>query len=109
MTTPVNFGNDRNWIYSEMKRVLLPDGEIIISIFNEDQFTFYERTKLYAQLGAPVKEVKGTTFVFDYPNGAHISEQFSKKQLEEIFDENGLEPVDISKQGIGYFCRAKKK
>ena len=92
----------------EMKRVLKPEGEILISVFNEEMNTFYERIKFYTELKAPVKEVKGTTVIFDYPHGANISEQFSKKQLENIFQKNNLHPIEISKQGIGYFCRLKK-
>lgn len=108
LTTPANFGLDRSAFYSEMRRVLKPDGEILLSVFNEDQFTFQERMGLYIGIGAQIKRVSGTTVEFDYPNGASTSEQFSEPQLREIFAENGLTPLEITKQGIGYFCRVRK-
>jgi len=104
-TTVGNFGDEKNKFYSEMKRVLKEDGEIILSTYNEDAFD--ERIKIYKEIGVPIEKIKGTTVFLDYPS-AKISEQFSQEQLEEIFEENGLTPIDITKDGIGYFCRLKK-
>ena len=103
MTTPANFGKDRNKFYSEMQRVLRDNGEIILSVYNEDAFE--ERMKLYKKLGVPKENVFGTTVIFN----DLISEQFSQSQLEKIFKENNLTPIEISKQGLGYFCRLEKR
>lgn len=105
MTTPANFGEDKDKFYLEMKRVIKPEGVIIISVFNEDAFN--ERMKLYNKLGAKIKEVKGTSILFTQPVNT-ISEQFSKEELEEIFNRNGLRVLEIKKEGIGYFCKLKK-
>jgi len=103
----VNFGEHREIFYQEMKRVLHPAGDILLSVFNEDAFD--ERMKLYKFAGAPIHHVEGTTVYFDYKEGLHPSEQFSKSQLEGIFDENGLHPHKINKHGIEYLCDLKKK
>jgi SAM-dependent methyltransferase len=107
LSTPANFGSQKNKIYSEMRRVLKPDGEIIINVFNEDAFD--ERIKVYKALKAPIKGIKGTTVIFEDGDIEFISEQFSRQQLEEICKDNNLVPVDIRKEGIGYLCRFKKK
>lgn len=107
LSTPANFGSQKNQIYSEMRRVLNPDGEIIINVFNEDAFD--ERIKSYRRLNVPIKEIRGTTVIFDEEEGEFISEQFSREQLEEICKQNNLTPIDISKQGIGYLCRFGNK
>ncbi|MFH1802467.1 MAG: class I SAM-dependent methyltransferase [archaeon] len=108
MVTPVNFGDDREHFYNEMRRVVKPHGEILLSVFNEDEFTFRERMELYKNLGAPIIDVYGSTVVFDYPNGANRSEQFSERQIREILASSNLFPSEITKAGIGYFCRAVK-
>ncbi len=109
LTTPVNFGKDRDQFYSEMRRVTKDDGAVLLSVFNEDQSTFEERMKFYKICQVPIIKVDGTTVHFDYPHGASSSEQFSRDQLEEIFRENGFVPVEISKKGIGYFCLVHKQ
>jgi len=103
--TPANFGNERNQFYSEMRRVLKHDGEVVIAVYNEDAFE--ERKKAYDFAGPENKRIEGTTFFGDNPFPI-VSEQFSKEQLEEIFDENGFVPTDITKDGIGYFCILEK-
>jgi len=109
MTTPANFGDHKYEIYEEMKRVVKEEGEIILSVFNEDAFE--ERMKLYKKLEAPMKEVREDegTVVFDDSLIDNSSEQFSESQLREIFEKVGLEVIEIKKSGIGNFCRLRKK
>lgn len=107
MNTVENFGDDRHKFYAEMKRVLKDDGEIIISTYNEDAFE--DRKRVYEGSGVLIKEINGTTFVFDEGIGANVSEQFSRKELEGIFYENGLRAKEIVKVGVGYICRLKKE
>lgn len=106
LITPVNFNKDRNKFYSEMKRVVKKDGEIILSVYNED--AFLERMKVYKKFGGPIKEIIGTKVVFKNIDGAGTSEQFSRYELKEIFNENKLNEIEIRKCGIVYFCRVKK-
>ena len=106
MTTFANFANSKQQVLSEMKRVLKDDGHIIISVFSEDAFE--ERMKLYKKLNAPIKEIKGTTVIFDEELVDNISEQFSKQQLLSIFSEAGLKVEDIRKKGMAYLCKLKK-
>jgi ubiquinone/menaquinone biosynthesis C-methylase UbiE len=106
-TTPANFGSQTKNIYSEMQRVLKPSGEIIINVFNEDAFE--ERIKFYSALNAPIKEIRGTTVIFEDKKREFVSQQFSRKQLEDLCERNNLLPVDITKASIGYLCRFKKK
>lgn len=103
MTTPANFGSDRQKFYSEMKRVLKPSGEIIINVFNEDAMP--ARMEIYKKFNAPIKEVIGGKVIFE---DVGPSEQFSKQELEEIFKKAELEIIEITKQGMGYFCRLRK-
>ncbi len=107
MTTPANFGEDRDKFYSEMKRVVKEDGEIIISVFNEDAFD--ERMKVYTLLAKDrIKKIIGNTFYFDKILGGNRSEGFSREKLEKIFEKNKLNVLEIKKEGIGYFCRLGK-
>lgn len=106
MTSFANFGKDKYKILKEMKRVLKRDGDIIISVFSEDAFK--ERMKVYKKTKAQIKEIKGTTVIFDESLRDCISEQFSKKELIEIFYKVNLKLVEIKKIGIAYICKLKK-
>ncbi|MGV8151580.1 MAG: class I SAM-dependent methyltransferase [Candidatus Nanoarchaeia archaeon] len=106
LSTPANFGSQKNEIYSEMKRVLKPEGEIIINVFNEDAFE--ERIKFYKKIKSAIKEIRGTTVIFKEGDKEFVSEQFSREDLEKICRENNLIPIEIRKKGIGYLCRFKK-
>ena len=106
MTTPANFGNEKQKIYSEMKRIVKDNRQILLSVFNEDAMK--ERLKLYKKVNAPVKKIVGERVVFEKYVDVEFSEQFSKEELEEIFKEAGLNILSIEKIGIGYFCRLNK-
>jgi len=108
LTTFANFGDKKFKALEEMKRVLKDDGIIIISVFSEDALP--ERMKVYERVGVKIKEVteKGKV-VFDEDLGANVSEQFSKQELEEIFEKASLYPIEIFMIGIGYYCKLSKK
>jgi len=106
MTTPANFGDDKDKFYFEMKRVVKESGEIILSVFNEDALS--ERIKLYKSIDLPIRDILGNRIIFDKSFDANISEGFNKNELEEIFKRNGLKIIEIKKESIGYFCRLKK-
>jgi ubiquinone/menaquinone biosynthesis C-methylase UbiE len=110
MTTFANFGNEKYKILKEMKRVLKDDGKIIISVFSEDALE--ERMKVYKTIGAgaTILEVKDNgTVIFDEKLGANISEQFSEKELIEIFNKVNFKVDEIIKSGIGYICEISKQ
>ncbi|MBT7102372.1 class I SAM-dependent methyltransferase [archaeon] len=106
MTTPANFGEDKYKFYGEMRRTLKDDGEIIISVFNEGAFD--DRMSTYVKSGAQIKDVRGTTVVFDESIGSNTSEQFSRSELKETFYDAKLKPREIVKVGVGYICRLGK-
>jgi ubiquinone/menaquinone biosynthesis C-methylase UbiE len=106
MTTPANFGEEKDKFYSEMKRVIKDRGEIILSVFNEAAME--ERVKLYNRVGVGIKEIVGGRVIFEDSVNVSFSEQFSCSELEEIFERNGLKVIEIVKEGIGYFCRLRK-
>ncbi|HPD82160.1 MAG TPA: class I SAM-dependent methyltransferase [Candidatus Pacearchaeota archaeon] len=107
MTSFVNFDNNKYIILEEMGRVLKNKGEIIMSVFNEDAFD--ERMKIYKKLKAPIIKTEGTKVIFDKSLGANTSEQFSKEELDEIFNKESLKINEIKKAGIGYVLSATKK
>ena len=102
-----NFADKKLKSLSEMKRIVKKEGKIIISAYSEDALP--ERLKAYKQVGVLPKEVKEDgTAIFSEEIGDDISEQFSKKQLEEIFKKTNLKIEEIKKVGIGYICKLSK-
>jgi ubiquinone/menaquinone biosynthesis C-methylase UbiE len=85
MTTFANFGEKKFQILAEMKRVSRDDGFIILSVYADNAFE--DRIKLYKADGAfeKIKEIKGTTVIFDESIGDNISEQFSREELIYFF------------------------
>jgi len=106
MTSFVNFGEDKYNGLNEIKRVLKENGKIIMSVFNEDAFE--ERMNVYKDLNIPIKKIDGTKVIFDKSLGANVSEQFSKEQLINIFNNVNLKIIKINRAGIGYVFSAIK-
>ena len=77
-----------------------------MSMYSEDAFD--ERIKLYKEHKVPIREIKGTTVIFDEELGDNISEQHSKEELREIFEKASLKVIDIKKVGIAYLCKLRK-
>lgn len=55
------------------------------------------------------KKIDNGKVVFDKSVGDNIPEQFSKKELEDIFSQANLQVDDISKAGIAYLCTLSKR
>lgn len=106
MTTFSNFGDYKIKILNEIYRVAKNKGIVIISMYGDNAFD--ERMKIYKKLKSPIKKVIGTTVYFDEKIGDNISEQFSKKQLIEIFNKTKLKIIEIKRAGIFYICKLKK-
>jgi len=106
MTTFANFGDKKDKVLEEMKRVLTDKGYIIISVFSEEAFE--ERMKLYKKTNFPIKEIIGTKVIYNGKWGDNTSEQFSQSELEEIFAKTKLRIVEIKKLNMAYICKLKK-
>lgn len=106
MTTFANFGDKKFTVLKEMKKVLKKSGKIIISVFSEDAFE--ERIKVYKASGVKIKEIKNGNVIFDEAVGDNVSEQFTKKQLEDIFSRANLHIEDITRVNIAYLCTLTK-
>jgi len=101
-----NFGDLKYKILEEMKRVIKKNGIIILSLYSENAFE--ERMNLYKKFNCPIIKVEGKTVYFDESLGDTISEQFSKKQLEEIFDKVNLRIENIKELEIAYLIKLHK-
>jgi len=98
--------NKLKWL-EEMKRVSKENGKIILSVYSEDAFD--ERIKFYKKLKLPIEKIEGTkVFLDDEKIKDNISEQFSKDELEDLFDKSKLKLTEIIKWGIGYICKLNK-
>ena len=106
MGTFANFAEDKFEVLKEMKRVLKKSGKIIISVYSEDAFD--ERIKVYKASGVKINEIKNGTVIFEETLGDNISEQFTKKQLEDIFSQANLQIEDLTKVNIAYLCTLTK-
>ncbi len=97
MMTLVNFADNKEKILTEMKRVLKDDGKIIISVYADTAIE--ERLTMYKQIEVPIKEIKKGCVIFDESVGAHISEQFSKKEVEDLVSKVGLNIANYKEVG----------
>ncbi len=104
--TFANFVGYENKALSEMRRVLKKNGSIIISVYSEDAFE--DRIRLYNKLNSPIKEINGTTVIFDEEINDNMSRQFTKRELFILFKNNRLKIIEIKKVGVGYICKLKK-
>jgi ubiquinone/menaquinone biosynthesis C-methylase UbiE len=101
-----NFADKKFAALEEMKRVLKPHGKIVISTFSEDALE--ERMKVYTRIDIKIKEIHDGNVIFDDVLDDNISEQFTKKQLEDIFQQWSLKIENIKKVDIAYLCTLTK-
>lgn len=94
-----NFGNQKEKVLREMKRVLNKNGKIIISVYSEKALG--ERLKAYKAAKIKVLENNNGNLLLE---GNTISEQFSLDELLEIFRKVGLRVDDVKKLRIAYLC-----
>ena len=106
MTTFANFGDKKYKILEEMRRVVRKEGFIIISVFSESAFDY--RMALYKKINFPLKKIEGTTVFYDTKHDLGISEQFSEKELRNIFEKIKLKIVEIIKLNMAYICKLNK-
>jgi ubiquinone/menaquinone biosynthesis C-methylase UbiE len=106
MNTFINFADKKFIILEEMKRVLKKNGKIIFNIYSEDAKS--ERLKVYHGLKIKFEEEGDGVFILGRNKNRVVSEQFSKKQLENIFSQVNLSVEDITKVDIAYLCTLTK-
>lgn len=95
-----NFGGNKRIILKEMKRVTKKGGKIILAVYSER--TLKLRIQEYKKLGVKITKVEGGKIHFI----KGMSEQFSKKQIKEIFEQAGLKPKIAELNSISYLCEA---
>lgn len=100
------FGDFRNkkLALKEMARVLKSTGKLFLSVFNEKALVI--RLKDYKASGHNIMKVDrdGTIWTKE----GLVSKQFSKKELEDLFDELGLKHKIIDFTQISYICVLSK-
>ena len=104
--TPSNFGNTKDRIFSEIRRVLKNKGLFFCSVYNdsalEERLTYYEK---YHSNQYNLDRKTGYVNVFD----KFVSEQFSKEQIEKILEDNGFKVLEIIKEGVLNIVKSEKK
>ncbi len=88
----------------EMKRVCKNGGKIIISVYSEKALK--TRLESYKKVDLPIIKIKGGTI---YAEEGFISEQFTKPQLEKLFNSTDLKVKILKLNNISYICEAIKK
>lgn len=100
------FGNlysSRDKVLEEVKRVVRPEGKILLSILSEKvldaYFDMLKQNKLVVQH-------KDENYIF--LREGLVSERFSREKLEKICKENGLNPKIEKLTNISYWCELQK-
>lgn len=108
MTTFANFGDKKYKALDEIKRVLKSTGKIIISVYGENALK--DRLTMYKKMGQELRSVNENSgkVVFEEDWEDNVSEQFSEKDLREIFNKSKLNIIKIEKAGIGSVSVLKK-
>ena len=101
-----DFGENTSGVLKEMKRVIKPDGKIIISVYSEKALG--ARKRQYKKIGIKIKKVDldGTVYTED----KLALQQFSKVKLNNIFKKVGLSVNIVElKTFFFFFYEVEKK
>jgi len=93
----------RDRILQEVKRVLKPNGKILISVFSENVLPAY-----FEMLKQNKLEVAHFDENYVFLTEGLVSERFSKGKLEKIFQKAGLDFKIEPLTEISYWCEARK-
>jgi len=112
MNTLGNLGENKIAALIELERILKNDGKIIIVVYSEKAFE--ERIRHYTGLYKfeILNKEKGKVKLFCSFDGVNpiITEQFSKKDLEELFSKSGFNEFKIEPLNeITYICTVTVK
>lgn len=99
-----NFPDIKVDVLKEMKRVCKEGGRIIISVYSEKALEI--RKKDYEKVGLHITKIKNGTI---YSEEGLTSEQFTKPQLENLFNYLNLNVRIIEPNPISYLCEAVKE
>ena len=97
------FLNKKLKILREIKRVLKKNGKIIVSVYSEKATD--ARIKGYKKVGLHIEKIENGRVYF---KEKHITEQFSKEQLNKIFNSIQLNIRIMELTPISYMCTATK-
>lgn len=100
LSTFVNFADAKYLALEEMKRVVKPNGKIIMSVYNENALP--DRLSNYKKIGLKLKSVENGKVVFDEDFVDNISEQFSEPELLDIFSKSSLKVEKMEKLEVAY-------
>jgi len=98
-----NLGDNKENVVKEMKRILKPNGVILLSVYSEGAKT--KRLSAYKNIGMDIKITKSKEIVFD---DGLISEEFSKNDLKHIFEKYNLKIQFKEISSIALFCIISK-
>lgn len=98
-----NFINTKLKSLSEMARVLKPNGKIIISVYSEKALD--TRITDYKNVGLHIEAIENGRI---YTDEGLISEQFTKKDLTELFNRAKLKVTIKQLTPFDYLCEARK-
>jgi len=98
-----NLGENKKNVLQEMKRLLKPDGKILLSVYSEGAKA--KRLSAYKDIGMEIKTTESKKIVFD---GGLVSEEFSKKDIESLFEKYGLKVQFRDISSIALFCIISK-
>ncbi len=94
-----NLGNDKEAVLGEITRLIKKDGKILLSVYSKGSEP--KRLKAYKDIGLKIKESKNGKILFKQ---GFISEEFSKKELKNIFKKFGFKTKFIDISSIAVLC-----
>ncbi len=98
-----DFAENKSTILNDMKRVCKKDGKIFISVYSENALPC--RIREYKRIGIKISKIHNGKF---YTEDGLVLEQFTKSDLEQLFNNTGLEVEILELNNISYMCVAKK-
>ncbi len=98
-----NLGENKENVLQEMKRLLKPDGKILLSVYSEGAKA--RRLKAYKDIGMKIKTTESKKIIFE---GGLISEEFSKEDIESLFEKYGLKVQFRDISSVALFCIVSK-
>lgn len=98
-----NLGKNKENVLQEMKRLLKDEGKILLSVYSEGAKA--KRLKAYQDIGMKIKTTENKKIVFE---AGLVSEEFSKKDIESLFEKYGLKVQFKDISSIALFCIISK-
>jgi len=100
-----NFGETKQRVLSEIRRILKDGGKFILSVYSEDAFD--SRTQMYDKIKLDYKILDELKGMVQFKDGA-VSEQFSMKDMKRMLAEAGFVITGAQSGSIFHIISAKK-